>query len=597
MGTGTGSIDLSTLNNLHTNLTQHFWFNSNAGAAYGTGVHMTLSSQAEFIANPTGQNILMNTDGISIRNGTVPLMILDNDSLDFNIVTDLTQGTYSNVATFGATVRIGAQDGYQTVITEGSSSIVSPENVELFSIRPSGNPSSETVLFREYPEGENVTSITLTHTPIPESKIDVYFRKSGGGQMLRLFTAGHSGTAAVYNSEISYDGESTITINNAEGDTYRIEYVMYNYLSPSIDLGALTIGTRKAETNIGNGSATIGRELTAEYPYQVVVGVGNRNFADSLFEVGNGNVTTKKTAFRVKNNGSICEGSGYTTASGDYSHAEGYSTSASGNYSHSEGYYTEATGFYSHAEGFYTDATNNYSHAEGHYTESSNYASHAEGYYTKASGLYSHSEGYYTIAASNHSHAEGSHTIASSDYQHVEGKYNIKDANSKYAHIIGNGTSDDDRSNAFAVDWDGNTKVQGKYYANCSSNSEGTAYIGQVFNWQGNLKANLTANADAYVEGNGSITLKGGHTYLVLVYVSMTNSTNGTVNRRAQIFNKTANSAVLTGDKFVASQVWGTVEVQTIYEAYENVTLTVRGSASRPTTAIPTAWIRAVCIA
>ena len=459
MGTGTGSIDLSTLNNLHTNLTQHFWFNSDAGATYGTGVHMTLSSQAEFIANPTGQNILMNTDGISIRSGLIPLMVLDNDSLDFNVVVDQAQGTYRNVASFGVSARIGAQDGYQTVITEGSSSIVSPENVELFSIRPSGNPSSETVWFREYPEGENVTSITLTHTPIPESKIDVYFRKSGGGQMLRIFTAGHSGTAAVYNSEISYDGENTITINNAEGDTYRIEYVMYNYLSPSIDLGALTIGTRKAETNIGNGSATIGRELTAEYPYQVVVGVGNRNFADSLFEVGNGNVTTKKTAFRVKNNGSICEGSGYTTASGDYSHAEGYSTSASGNYSHSEGYYTEATGFYSHAEGFYTDATNNYSHAEGHYTESSNYASHAEGYYTKASGLYSHSEGYYTIAASNHSHAEGSHTIASSDYQHVEGKYNIKDANSKYAHIIGNGTSDSDRSNALTVDWNGTIRT------------------------------------------------------------------------------------------------------------------------------------------
>ena len=445
MGTGTGSIDLSTLNNLHTNLTQHFWFNSNAGAAYGTGVHMTLSSQAEFIANPTGQNILMNTDGISIRSGLIPLMILDNDSLDFNVVVDQTQGTYRNVASFGRSVRIGAQDGYQTVINEGSSSIVSPENVELFSIRPSGNPSSETVWFREYPEDENATSIILTHTPIPESKINVYFRKSGGGLMLRLFTAGHSDTTTVYNSEISYDGENTITINNAEGDTYRIEYVMYNYLSPSIDLGALTIGTRKAGTDIGNGSATIGRELTAEHPYQVVVGVGNRNFEDSLFEVGNGNVTSKKTAFRVKRNGSICEGSGYTTASGNYSHAEGYVTSASGNYSHAEGYYTEATGAYSHAEGFYTDATNNYSHAEGYYTESSNYASHAEGYYTKASGLYSHSEGYYTIAASNHSH--------------VEGMYNIEDTNSKYAHIIGNGTSDSDRSNALTVDWNGTIRT------------------------------------------------------------------------------------------------------------------------------------------
>lgn len=134
------------------------------------------------------------------------------------------------------------------------------------------------------------------------------------------------------------------------------------------------------------------------------------------------------------------------------------------------------------------------------------------------------------------------------------------------------------------------------YFGDLYLNNQ-TAHVGQVFNWQGNLKSNLTANADAYVEGNGSITLKGGHTYLVLAYVAMTNSTNGTVNRRAQIFNKTANSAILIGDKFVASQVWGTVETQTIYEASADVTLTVRGSASRPTTTIPTAWIRAVCIA
>lgn len=146
------------------------------------------------------------------------------------------------------------------------------------------------------------------------------------------------------------------------------------------------------------------------------------------------------------------------------------------------------------------------------------------------------------------------------------------------------------------VDDDGNIMVGNDLFVNCNTSS-GTAHIGQIFNWQGNLKSNLTANAGAYVEGNGSITLKGGHVYLILAYVAMTNSTNGTVDRRAQIFNKTANTVVLTGDKFVASQVWGTVETQTIYEAYEDVTLTVRGSASRPTTTIPTAWIRAVCIA
>lgn len=45
--------------------------------------------------------------------------------------------------------------------------------------------------------------------------------------------------------------------------------------------------------------------------------------------------------------------------------------------------------------------------------------------------------------------------IAASPYQQVLGRYNIPDAAGRYALIVGNGTSDDDRSNAFCVTWDG----------------------------------------------------------------------------------------------------------------------------------------------
>lgn len=568
MGTGTGSIDLSTLNNLHGNLTQHFWFNSDAGATYGTGVHMTLSSQAEFIANPTGQNILMNTDGISIRSGLIPLMVLDNDSLDFNVITDSTQGTYRNVASFGSFARIGAQDGYRAVIDEGSYVILSPDDVELFSFKPSGNPSLDIVAVREDAVGGESTSITLNHTPQSGSFM-VFYWTTNSAQQLTTFRAGEAKTTTVGERfRISYDGDKTITIDSLDASsTAYVDYVVYRYISESIDLGALTVGTRQSDTDLGSGSATIGRDLTATQSYQIAVGTMNEGFEDSVFEVGNGKNETRHTAFSVHNNNAI---------------REGYNTTASGDCSHSEGRYTTASGSRSHSEGGFSTASGDYSHSEGYNATASGHTAHAEGSGTKASGICSH--------------AEGSDTIASSDYQHVEGKYNIEDADSKYAHIIGNGT-EDTRSNALTVDWDGNVKAKGDIYVNCDADSSGTAHIGQVFNWQGSLKSNLTANAGAYVEGDGSITLKGGHVYLILAYVAMTNSTNGTVDRRAQIFNKTANSAVLTGDKFVASQVWGTVEVQTIYEAYEDVTLTVRGSASRPTTTIPTAWIRAVCIA
>lgn len=63
------------------------------------------------------------------------------------------------------------------------------------------------------------------------------------------------------------------------------------------------------------------------------------------------------------------------------------------------------------------------------------------------------------IATGKYSHAEGHGTEAIGEAQHVEGKYNIEDTENKFAHIIGNGTSRDNRSNAFAIDWNGNIYV------------------------------------------------------------------------------------------------------------------------------------------
>ena len=106
MATQLGSIDLKSLKTLRDDVSQYFWFNSDSPVpSYGNGVHVTLSPQTTFASNPTGQNILMNTDGISIRNGVLPMMVLDNDSLDFNAI-NTTSGTYTNIASFGATSTI-----------------------------------------------------------------------------------------------------------------------------------------------------------------------------------------------------------------------------------------------------------------------------------------------------------------------------------------------------------------------------------------------------------------------------------------------------------------------------------------------------------
>lgn len=147
---------------------------------------------------------------------------------------------------------------------------------------------------------------------------------------------------------------------------------------------------------------------------------------------------------------------------GEYSVAIGKTVEASGECSCAEGKNTTASGWGSHAEGEETKAKGQTSHAEGDNSIAEGISSHAEGSYAVASGITSHAEGEGTKAYGKSSHAEGSFTTASSNYQHVQGKYNIEDKSNKYAHIVGNGKSGMERSNAHTLDWDGNGWYAGK---------------------------------------------------------------------------------------------------------------------------------------
>lgn len=81
-----------------------------------------------------------------------------------------------------------------------------------------------------------------------------------------------------------------------------------------------------------------------------------------------------------------------------------------------------------------------------------------------AGGDYSAAFGYKTKAIGDSSFAEGQNTIAGSYIQHVQGIYNIKDTNDEYAHIVGNGRNEANRSNAHTLDWSGNGWFSGDVY-------------------------------------------------------------------------------------------------------------------------------------
>lgn len=144
-----------------------------------------------------------------------------------------------------------------------------------------------------------------------------------------------------------------------------------------------------------------------------------------------------------------------TVANGGMAHAEGNKTRASKAYAHAEGNQTVASGTASHSEGTGTTATNEGAHAEGSQTQASGIASHAEGMGTTAYGIASH--------------AEGMCTIASGVASHVEGQHNVEDTEFTYAHIVGNGNSNDECSNAHTLDWEGNAWFAGDVYVGSTS--------------------------------------------------------------------------------------------------------------------------------
>jgi hypothetical protein len=80
-----------------------------------------------------------------------------------------------------------------------------------------------------------------------------------------------------------------------------------------------------------------------------------------------------------------------------------------------------ATGNNSHAEGFSTTASGQSSHAEGIDTTASGQASHAEGELTVASGQVSRASGTETVASGNFSDASGNSTTASGDVSKSSG--------------------------------------------------------------------------------------------------------------------------------------------------------------------------------
>ena len=168
-----------------------------------------------------------------------------------------------------------------------------------------------------------------------------------------------------------------------------------------------------------------------------------------------------------------------TVASGEGAIAKGKGTKARGDFSETGGYQTEADGMYSTASNYMCKAVSKFSNARGQGTTAGskgvdangkafeNAAAEAMGCETEATGKFSLAHGYRTKATNSNTDAGGNSTEASgknsatrglgtkatADNQMVVGTYNAENPDALF--IVGNGTTNAKRSNAFEVLKDG----------------------------------------------------------------------------------------------------------------------------------------------
>ena len=391
----------------------------------------------------SGQNILINSSGVQIRKGTLPMMNLDNDSLDFNTI-DAVNNTYKNIASFGETTRIGYNNETKMVLSSNSFDMV---DVNGLSISHIGNPTNQLLLDVFFYDSTQTDPniFVLSEEPTTIEKVTINDEETTNYTL-------HDLKQVTINDTLTDDDKISITYKFA-GEA---SYYTFGYRKDG--------GGEDEEQSfiVGEYSFAAGCYLSATGTASHAEGYGTEAKGHSSHAEGHETIAWQDHA-HVEGDG--CQ------AEGEASHAEGSDTVARGRASHAEGDGCQADGPISHAEGWRTYAKTSGSHAEGIVTYANGSSSHAEGFETYANGENSHAEGDFTHANGENSHAQNKGTTAEKSAQTTLGTYNIKDTASttthpngdvnygQYSFIIGNGTSNTARSNAFTVDWNGNVNI------------------------------------------------------------------------------------------------------------------------------------------
>lgn len=294
---GTAQTTANDAKSIADNTNQYFWFTS---SGTDTGAHITETTQAQFLANPSGGNLLARSNGIAVRDGMTEL------------------------ATFGASSRIGKQSdshieidyhSMQLVDKDGNSyfyvsdlrgtdgtaqieqSFIGDGSTTDFELIPNAMDTSYTVAVSDSSGGTVIKYVhSFSFSSAPTSGATITATYSTQSEMAKAYSAGvrrsNAKLGAVSFAE-GYFTEASGPTSHAEGNETTASGIS------SHAEGSYT------EAN-GTNSHAGGLGTIANGPAQTAIGKYNVADTTSLFIVGKGlSEGSRINAFSVASNGTV----------------------------------------------------------------------------------------------------------------------------------------------------------------------------------------------------------------------------------------------------------------------------------------------------
>ncbi|OFX82272.1 MAG: hypothetical protein A2W99_09450 [Bacteroidetes bacterium GWF2_33_16] len=325
-----------------------------------------------------------------------------------------------------------------------------------------------------------LNSTAIGNNAIANSSNSFAFGNYAQTQGLNSFAFGDS---AISNGENSYalgshanaSGKNSFAMGSFGIDEYG------SITGPTVASGDYSYAFGMSSQATGKLSFAFGSANIAAEDYSIAIGRGNKAQGNNSIAIGKGTTASAHNsfAFGLENTASGPSSfalGNYTVASGVFSTTLGNATRATGLCATALGFETTAIGDFSTTIGRKLWANGNHSIAIGSFSTADGASSLALGNYTYASGIFSTTIGNATTASGLNATAMGFSSIASGSFSTVIGSqvkansyaslvvgmFNDTTSNSSTAwvsadplFIIGNGLSDNARSNALTVLKDG----------------------------------------------------------------------------------------------------------------------------------------------